>query len=402
MFNIITKYVLFYHIIILFVSLFEDIFNNGVSLKYIIKNRFFLKDKSTDILIHAASCGEAKSALPLIDKLIKKKIKYRLSVNTPSGFGIAKKSTDNVFLKPYDTLFSMLHMFLILKPKIIVISGSDTWPCFIFFALLFNVKIYYINYKIKKLGGIRNCIRNKLHYSLSTNIYLLEKQERQKSFGIIHEKYMFMGDLKFLYLKKANKKFTTLTLAIVSAHQDEFTVHLQYIKYLIDRYPFIKIIYIPRHLNWLGIFKQQTKNVDYIFIKDVNNTDNVLTNCNLQVCWKFGLVDTVLSKSHICLMGNTFNGGGGHNLIEPAINKNAIITGPYTRTCQNQVNILNIIKTNTISELISSTCKIITGKKYLIYGNKNYDCVLKYKKHIEKNLDNFIIKLTKLTKLTKY
>ena len=151
MFNI-TICIIFYHIIVLFVGIYKDIFKYNISLKNIIQRRFFLHGEPIDVLIHAVSCGEAKSALHLIDKLIEKKIKYRLSVHTPSGFGIAKKRTDDVFLKPYETLFSMLHMFLILKPKIIVISGSDTWPCFIFFALLFNVKIYYINYKIKKLS----------------------------------------------------------------------------------------------------------------------------------------------------------------------------------------------------------------------------------------------------------
>ena len=42
------------------------------------------------------------------------------------------------------------------------------------------------------------------------------------------------------------------------------------------------------------------------------------------VCWKYGLLSNIYSKSHICLMGDTFNNVGGHNLIEPAINKNVI------------------------------------------------------------------------------
>ena len=85
-------------------------------------------------------------------------------------------------------------------------------------------------------------------------------------------------------------------------------------------------------------------------------------------------------------MGGTFNDTGGHNLIEPGINKNAILTGPNTHTQENQVNILYVIKTQDCFDLVLKTEDIIKNKMYKNIGEENFNIIEREKKHIIKNL----------------
>ena len=99
-----------------------------------------------------------------------------------------------------------------------------------------------------------------------------------------------------------------------------------------------------------------------------------------------GYLNKILQQSHLCLMGGTFNDTGGHNLIEPCINKNAILTGPNTHTQENQVNILYVIKTQNCLDLVFKTDDLIKNKMYLKIGEENFKRIEREKKHIIENL----------------
>ena len=367
---------------IIIILLLKDILKYKISTKHLIKR--FIPDElnKIDVLIHAVSCGESKLTLPIIEKLEEKNIKVKLSVHTPTGFELVKKYTNKAFLKPYDIFLTTFYIFYKLRPKVIIISVSDTWPYFILFSKLFGCKIFYVNYKIKK----NKVLRNYIHYIISEKIYLSQQK-------IETRKYSYLGDLKLLEKKQnIHSKKNKLRIIIASANKNEFDLHLEYIKYLINKYPKIQIIYVPRHLNWLDFFKNKIKDIDYYFINNIDDIDKY--DNNLFICWKIGLLNQLYSKTNICLMGDTFNNIGGHNLIEPGLNKNTILTGPNVHTIQNQINILdNVIINKNLNELIINTEYLIVNKKYNKYGEDNYKCIINKKSQIENNLNKFIIEL---------
>lgn len=369
-----------YHILVIFIGFYKDYNKYNMTVESILTNRFFIKEnKTVNILIHCVSCGEFKCITPLIDMFIEKNIPYSVSIHTPTGFNMAKHKY-NTFLKPYDSFLSMLHLFFVLKPQIIIISGSDTWPFFIFFSILLNTKIYYINYEIKN-----KFLRNSLHYYISTKIFL--KQTKHPYLSKYKNKYFYLGDLKFLYKTNLNTiKNNKIILTIASAHKEEFKIHLNFIKKIINKNPNIKIIYIPRHLDWYSLLISKLKNIDFNISNNIHHVLN--SKKNIQIFWKMGCLNTILQHSHICLMGGTFDDTGGHNLIEPGINKNPILTGPNTHTQENQVNILYVIKTQNCLDLVFKTDDLIKNKMYLKIGEENFKRIEREKKHIIENLQN--------------
>jgi len=377
------KIILIYQILLFVYYLIKDILQYNIKFSDLIKRFYYNESSKIDVLINAKSVGESKAILPLIYKLEKKKINFKLCVNLPEGYYFIKKYTNKVFLKPYNTLITTLLLLIKLRPKVIISPNGD-FKCLLYmFGKLFGSKIYFINYFINNKGFN---IRHNINYLLADQIYLSHKILDK------YKKYSYIGDLKLLYSSESIlNKSKYLTLIIASASYEEIDVHIKYIKYLISNYE-IKIIYVPRYLNWLNKFKNKINNIDHQFINDIYNDNEI--NSSLIICWKIGVLNKLYNKSHICLMGNTFTKIGGHNLVEPSINKNAILTGPNTKTCQNQCDILNVVKNKNFEELIYNTNKIIKNKLYINMGFTNYNNILNEQTNINNNLDLFINKIS--------
>ena len=368
MFYIFIFLIILYHLLIFILGTWNDFKKYKISsFNYYQRFGFNNNYCKVDYLIHAVSCGEAMSTQPLIDLIEKNKKKYLLTVHTPTGFNLIKKKVKYSILKPFDLIPTMFYLILKTQPKILFIAESDSWPFMILFAKLFGTKIYYINYTLK------GCLRNYYHYLLSNKIYLKIDAKNKK------KKYHFLGNLKWLSTNKIiDQKFKKNSLIISSAGKDEIDIHLK----LIRSFPNINFIYVPRHLNWENELKDKLQDFKYLWLTHENQIGDI-ENTNLTIIWSFGLLNKLYAKTHICLMGDTFNSVGGHNLVEPAIHENALILGPNYHTCQDLAEELNIIYVKKIEELI---LKLKDNQSFNKNGKKNYQFVFNKQKNIKEKL----------------
>lgn len=342
--------------------------------------------KKTDFLIHAASCGEALTALPITNFFKSKNINFKISVNTCTGYNLIKNYTQECILKPYDNFFLMLYFILKLRPKNLLIIENDFWPFFILISKIFNVKIFFFNYKIKK----KRFILNKIHYLIAEKIYLVQ------DFHCKDLKYRILGNLKTVSAPKYIEKNNDLIIVIASAGENEINIHLNFIKYILESNINCKIVYIPRHLTWEKKLKNLLNNFDYLWIQ--NYTDISLVKQKLIIGWCYGILNKIYEKSHICIMGDTFNLVGGHNIIEPAINKNLIMIGPNHHTCNDLIDIFasGIILVDNLDSLILKIDSVIYTKEYIKLGVDNYNRIIKHQDNISNNLKNELEKIIKI------
>ena len=368
----------FYQFLVIILNSISDIFKHKITFQLYLQRFFNLNLKKSDILLHACSCGESKLLSPIIDIIEHKNISYQLSVHTPSGYNIMRKNK-NVFLKPFDNFLFMFHIFYRIRPKLLIISVEDVWPFYIFWALYYDVKIYFVNYEINNYH-----IKYLIHYLVATKIFL--KNEAKTNY----KKYEYLGNLKLLSSSLIKQHKDILKLVIASANQDEFDIHLNYMIKLLKIYPKLKIIYVPRQLNWLIELKSRLKNSNYSIIFDDDLSFNNIES-SIIIIWKYGLLEKIFSQTHICVMGDTFNKVGGHNLIEPGINENYIITGPNIHTCQDLYDILDgVYSVKNEEELLTHTINIIKCKSYIINGKKNKINILNHQEIIRDNLKKYI------------
>ena len=316
--------------------------------------------------------------IPVMAYLTKCGIEYTLSIHTYTGYTLIKKIAPydvNIILKPYDLLLNMFLFFGQLRPKAIIISESDTCPCFLFVAKIFRIPIFYMNYKYKP----EKPLRNQLHRFIAKRIYT-----QNYTPGAL---YAFVGNLKFLAVKKDKKEKKIglrPTIIIASAGEDEIEIHLNYIR----AFPNVRFIYVPRHLSWDVRPHFDRLNRHYTVMTDdlSSNDDSIL------ICSAFGMLDKLYKKSNICLMGDTFNKVGGHNLIEPAIQQNAIILGPNYHTCKEIADMLHITYVTSETDLIRNTKVLLDNYKDIGQENQSriLTCRMKIKKAFKEAMDEII------------
>jgi len=378
MIYILFIFLILYQILIIIFGSIKDFNKYKINFKnYIMRFGFSSNLKKIDYLIHAVSCGEAMSCQPLINKIQEKKKKFLLSVHTPTGFNLIKKKVKKTVLKPFDTIPTMLYFLIKTRPKVLFIAESDTWPFMIIFSKMIGTKIYYINYK--KKGYFRNIY----HYLIADKIFL------KIDSNLKDNKYVNLGNLKWLSTKKIeDSKYDKTTIIISSAGKDEIDIHLK----LIKNFPKINFIYVPRHLNWESHLKEklESKQLNYYWLDNSEKIDELYKH-NFTIVWTFGLLNKLYAKTHICLMGDTFNSVGGHNLVEPAIHQNAIILGPNYYTCQDLAEELEIVYAKNFDDLYKKLLNLLNTKSLIkLHGDNNYKIVKIRQNHINDKLNLLI------------
>ena len=346
----ILKIIVLFNFFIIFFFSIIDVYKYNITFneylqRYSIYN---YKLKKYDYLIYGASCGEILASIPIVNLLPKKNIV--VSCHTLTGYRLIKNKLKNTecVLKPYENIFTLFYFLYKINPRKIIIIESDVWPLFTCIAKLLNIHLLSINYKFKK----EKPFRNSYHY------YLLDKMYLKEPIHFYNNKYEFLGNIKLL--KYTNKQLVVKKkrlLVIVSAHQDELEIHYEIIKFCLENN--IKVVYIPRYLNYEKKLQEKFKTLNYYWLTDKNNNlPTLIDNNDLIVCFCYGLTNCFLSYSKLSIMGGTFNQIGGHNIVEPISNYNYLIMGPNYKTCNDLYIILN--KYGIIS--ICNTYKKITNE----------------------------------------
>lgn len=372
MLQLLTVLLFSYQILDFIIYSLVDFFKYKISfIDYIQRFSLYNQAKQSDYLLYGVSCGEVLSLKPIANYLNLKNKSYTICSQTYSSFKMIK-FTNNKILLPFDNFFTMFNLFRIVRPKIVFISERDIRLFFILWAKLFGCKIYFINYQRKYK------FMDKIHYLIADKI-LLRK-------GTTDKKYNLLGDLKWLSAIDYNyPKFNQATIIIASANKEEIDIHINLIKNINN----CKIIYVPRYLNWENELRNKLSNLNYNWV----TTDiSTIENHHINIVWSYGLLNHLYSKSHICIMGNTFYNPkkGGHNLVEPAINSNAIVLGPDYITCKELADKLCIVYTKDEKGIIKKTKQLIRQATYLHLGNQNKNIVLDNQKNIYSNIKKFI------------
>src|SRR5271154_1810554 len=87
-----------------------------------------------DIWIHAVSVGEVKIARVVIRHLreMRPELRVVVSTTTGTGFTLAKEQLADaqtfVIYTPIDFLWSVVHAYNLVRPKLLVLVESEIWP----------------------------------------------------------------------------------------------------------------------------------------------------------------------------------------------------------------------------------------------------------------------------------
>ncbi|TYB31880.1 MAG: 3-deoxy-D-manno-octulosonic acid transferase [Candidatus Mcinerneyibacterium aminivorans] len=303
-----------------------------------------LKNKNV-LWFHCVSAGEAKVAVPVIERLLDDH-KITISVGTETGYRMIKEHFQDevdLFYMPVDFIIPLNRIFKILKPKALIIVETEIWPQLIRLAYLKDIPTILINgrmppkdYKTyKRFGFLFKHI-----FSMYDELLVTSEKEKQHfmNCGAKKEKIEVFGNIKFdvydpegsddkriqkikRFFKSGNKK---KNIVVGSTHPNEEKIILKQLKKLKDE---VSIILAPRHIDRIDEIVEVLKGLNLSYSK--RSSGQLDWDKNVILWDTMGELDVLYKFADIVLVGGSWIDQGGHNIIEPAIWEKPIIVGPY-------------------------------------------------------------------------
>ena len=325
------------------------------------------------IWFHAASVGEFKSILPIIEEINNnyKHIEFLVTTVTLSSSNLAKeelKKFDNVHHRffPLDVGFLMNKFFSLWKPNIIFLVDSEIWPNLIFRANKNKIPLSLINARItsktfkkwmifprtaqKIFSSFSLCLTS----NLETKNYLLKFNK---------ENIYFNGNIKLINkidaggIKNLNEKFllkNRFWLA-ASTHKGEEVFCLQTHIQLKNKYNDIVTIIAPRHIERVKSIKMACDDLN-LNVQIINKNEPILDNKEIIIINSFGILSNYFKYAKSVFIGKStikrLENVGGQNPIDAAKLGCKIYHGPYV---YNFKEVYEILKKIQISEKIENT-----------------------------------------------
>jgi 3-deoxy-D-manno-octulosonic-acid transferase len=355
-----------------------------------------LKQRNGSVWVHAASVGEVNllkniPGFPFPNTLI--------TCTSITGREIAKKMfpSAQILLIPIDSVWLVKKLKRLINPKKALVIETELWPAFIYALKDREISIINGRLSAKKFPlylvfrrGFRKL------FKWIKRVYVIDNEDfdRFRRLGMPEEKIKVSGNLKYNfeppridYSDMRYNKPDHPVLICGSTHNREEGMILDIFKDLKKNFPGLALIISPRHLERIKDVSELLAGNGIEFVLWSGKSDPVKPGEVILVD-TMGELAKIYSVSSIAFIGGSLVPVGGHNIIEAAIWKIPVVTGPYFHNFENMVNRfacgggLRVAKNP--KDLYNFLKGMLADEGLLKdMGEKNYNLTLQKKKEIE-------------------
>ena len=336
-----------------------------------------VRNKNSKLIwFHAASIGEFKSILPIINEInnTHNSIEFLITTVTLSSSNLAEEELsryNNVTHRffPLDVNFLVSEFLKLWKPNAIFLVDSEIWPNLILNAKKKEIPIAIINARIttktfkrwmlfpKTSGKIFSLFNLCLTSNSETKYYLSKLSAKNvhtngniKLINKINEKNIKNPNEKFLL----NNKFWLAA----STHEGEEYFCLQTHLALKKKFKSIITIIAPRHINRVRNIKKVCEKLK-LNVQILKKNELILDNKEIIIINSFGVLPIYYKYSKSVFIGKSMlkklEGVGGQNPIDAAKLGCKVYHGPYV---YNFKEVYEILEKNNITKKINSPLEL--------------------------------------------
>jgi 3-deoxy-D-manno-octulosonic-acid transferase len=301
------------------------------------------------IWLHAASVGEVLTAQPLIETAAAFGYPLMVTTNTVTGASIANRHLPHAgrhcFL-PWDTRGAVRRFLRSVNPRCALIMETEIWPNLYAACETTKVPIFIVNARLSgRTLSAPTLIRNAYGRALGSVVRILARSERDRdaylSLGAPPERIEVCGNLKF-----ASGKGTTTTTdtpigrpywLAASTHADEEWLLARAWRQIEDRDRLLVIA--PRHPHRMRSIEKQLRALN-MQIAVRSRGDRVNDDTRIYLADTLGELAGFMTHADWVFMGGSLATVGGHNLLEPARMKKAVLVGPHMHNFMDETSAL--------------------------------------------------------------
>ena len=377
--------IVFYPLIIL-ITFFRIFFKKEDSRRYkekIFSSHFKVKRDHNRKLIwfHAASIGEFKSILPIIQKLHSsvEGNDFLITTSTLSSSKIATKELrkyKNVYHRffPFDVSFLINNFLQSWCPNFIFLVDSEIWPNLILKAKELKIPISIINARITEKSYEKWIRFPKSAREIFNSFELCfaasqEAKFRLEKLGV--KKIQYYGNIKFFNeieiknIKNLNKEILKQRpfWFAASTHPGEEEMCLRAHTLLKKKFKNILTIIAPRHIQRSKKIEKMSNNLK-LNTQILNDQDMILDKKEVIILNSFGVMQDYFKYAKSVFVGKStlkkLENVGGQNPLEPAKLNCKIYHGSFVNNFREIYSILDDLG---ISQIVNDYNDLV---KYLI------------------------------------
>ncbi|NPA52713.1 MAG: 3-deoxy-D-manno-octulosonic acid transferase [Aquificae bacterium] len=344
-----------------------------------LKERVFFDKKSSlkdPVWFHCASVGELNTAKPLIE-YFSKEYDILITVSSPRGWKYAKQNFSNFEVRflPFDYKFLHKKFYKTYKPTLLIVLEGEFWYNFITTISKFipivsaNTRISPSSYKFyKKLSFFYKKIFN------AFSKFLVRSDQDKKfleKFILDKSKIVVCGDLKFvssnikkdIQLEKNNRK----VLIAGSTHEPEERILLEVFSKLKKKYPHLTLIIAPRHLERINQIIELIKKFGFSYSF---RTQTKKLDTDVYIVDTLGELSGLYRYADVVFVGGTIADIGGHNILEPALEKKPVIIGKHYHKIK---DLYNMLKGYNIVSVVDDEAQLLEKISNLLEKEETID-----------------------------
>ncbi|MDC3131378.1 hypothetical protein OA492_00535 [Pelagibacteraceae bacterium] len=304
------------------------------------KNNLDLSKKI--IWIHAASIGEFKSSELIINKY-HSNFHILITTTTKSSAEYINKFYKDKILHqyiPFDISIWCSRFLNNWKPNLVLWIESDIWPNMLNQIKKRNINCLFINARVSpKSFNKWKYIKNLYSSSLRTfiKIFAQSQNDLMRIKKLTKLKIEYIGNMKLsknknVDINRINEDKNKYAVMLISSHENEEELVIKQIVSIIKNKK-LKLYIAPRHPERISeIIEILNKyNLEY----SLESTNNIINNVPVTIIDSFGKLNKYFQMSQLVILGGSFVNKGGHNPLEPANYKCAIISGNLVYNWQN-------------------------------------------------------------------
>lgn len=369
------------------------------------------KVEQNGIMLHSVSVGETLTAIPLVRALRYRYPTLPITVTTMTPTGSERvmsafgDDVHHVYL-PYDLPGSVNRFLNQVSPKLVIVMETELWPNLIHQLNKRKIPLVIANARLSErsargYGKLGKTIRTMLQKITLIAAQNKEDGERFIQLGLKRSHLAITGSLKFDISVTPELSARALTLRrqwaphrpvwiAASTHDGEENILLQAHATLLQRFPDLLLILVPRHPERFPTAQQLVAQAGMGYINrssgeiPTEQTQVIIGDTMGELMLLYGIAD-------LAFVGGSLVERGGHNPLEPAAHAVPVLMGPHIFNfkviCNKLEQANGLIAVNDVTSLAEQITLLLSDDDFRRYcGQQAVNVLLQNQGALEKLL----------------